>query len=71
MVKFVLFLGTGAIAFVASSVIPATGMISVVIKALVAFIVSNIIFLIIYAKSKEFNYLKTVAMGFLRKKQRG
>lgn len=71
LVKFVLFLGTGAIAFVASSVIPAAGMISVIIKALVAFIVSNIIFLIIYAKSKEFNYLKTVAMGFLRKKQRG
>jgi hypothetical protein len=46
-------------------------MISVVIKALAAFIVSNIIFLIVYAKSKEFNYLKTVAMGFLRKKQRG
>jgi cell division protein FtsX len=55
----------------ASSVIPGTGMISVVIKALVAFIVSNIIFLIIYARSKEFNYLKTVAVGFLRKKLKG
>ena len=71
LVKFVLFLGTGAIAFMASSVIPGAGMISVVIKALVAFIVSNIVFLAIYAKSKEFNYLKTVAMGFLRKKKRG
>ena len=70
LLKFLLFLGTGAIAFVASSVIPGTGMISVVIKAFAAFIVSNIIFLIIYAKSKEFNYLKTVAIGFLRKKQR-
>ena len=31
----------------------------------------SLIFLVIYARSKEFNYLKTVAMGFLRKKQRG
>lgn len=71
LIKLVIFIGTGALTFVVTSMIPGTGMISVIFKAAAAFIMANGIFLLIYAKSGEFGYLKTVAMGFLRKKQRG
>lgn len=71
LIKLIIFMATGALAFAMTCMIPGTNMSSVIIKAMVAFIISNAIFLLIYARSSEFNYLKTVAMSFLRKKQRG
>lgn len=71
LVKLIVFVATGALAFAITCMIPGTNMLSVIVKAMVAFIISNAIFLLIYARSSEFNYLKTVAMSFLKKKQRG
>lgn len=71
LIKLIIFMGTGTIAFTITCMIPGASMLSVIIKAIAAFATSNIVFLIIYAKSSEFDYLKAVAMSFLRKKQRG
>ena len=71
IIKLAIFLGTGALSFALSSMIPGEGIVSVIFKAVVAFFVSNMIFLLIYAKSSEVNYLKSIAVSFLRKKQRG
>ncbi|MBR5809235.1 MAG: oligosaccharide flippase family protein [Clostridia bacterium] len=68
LIKLIIFMATGALAFAMTCMIPGTNMSSVIIKAMVAFIISNAIFLLIYARSSEFNYLKTVAMSFLKRK---
>ena len=71
LIKLLLFMATGAIAFTITSIIPGVGMVSLIIQAAIAFILSNAVFLLIYARSDEFKYLKTVAMSFFTKKQKG
>ncbi len=71
LIKLLLFMATGAVAFTITSIIPGVGIVSVIIKAAMSFIFSNVVFLLIYARSNEFKYLKTVAMGFFTKKQKG
>ena len=69
--KLIIFLLTGAVSFAATTVIPGDGLICVVIKAFVAFVFCNVIFIILYAKTKEFKYLTSVLRTFIFKKQRG
>lgn len=68
IVKLCLFLLTGAAAYYLSSLIPNTSIIYVVIKAAVAFIISNIVFLLIYGRKSEFKYLWNVGKLLLQRK---
>lgn len=71
LVKLVILLATGTLCFFVTIMIPGAGMISVIFKVLVAFVITNGIFLLIYGRTHEIDYLKSIAKNFFIKKQRG
>ncbi|MBO5136212.1 MAG: sugar translocase [Clostridia bacterium] len=71
LVKLVILFVTGALCFYVTEVIPGDEIISVIFKAIVAFVISNSVFLVIYARTNEMSYLKLIAKNILMKKQRG
>lgn len=65
IIKLILVFTVGMLTFGITSILPNFGFVSVMFKAIVSFLLVNISFLLIYGKSKEFNYLKGVAKSFL------
>ncbi len=68
--KLILFIFTGAIAYLISSFIVGESIIFVIVKAVLAFGVSNAIFFLIYCRSDEFNYLLGVFKMFLNRREK-
>lgn len=71
LIKLIILFATGTLSFAMTKILPGVGIISVVFKALVAFVITNVVFLLIYARTKEVAYLKSVIKSFFTKKQRG
>lgn len=68
LIKIVILFVTGTVCFMATIFIPNYGIVSVLVKAFISFVIVNCVFLFIYARSNEINYLKTVIKSFFIKK---
>ncbi len=65
--RFVLFVLIASISYTLCYFIPFTGLIKLIINFLIALIIPNILLLIVYHKSEEFNYFKSLVSNMINK----
>lgn len=71
LIKLIILFVTGAISVVVTTAIDGEGMFIVIVKALAAFVITNGVFLLIYGRTHEVDYLKSIVTNFLKKGRRG
>lgn len=71
LIKLIILFTTGAICFMTTNLISGENIIFVMIKAAIAFAVSNGIFFLIYGRTHEIDYLKSVVKNLFIRKKRG
>jgi len=69
ILKLIYFVITGVICYYITSFISGFGFIAFICKAIVSFVISNLIILLIYFKTNEFKYFKSVFINILIRKR--
>lgn len=69
ILKLIILFATGMVSFCLSNLIPGDGFVSVLAKAMISFVFVNIIFAIVYGRSKEFSYLISTVKRIFKKKK--
>lgn len=68
LIKLVILFITGVVIFILTNFISGEGMLLVIAKAVVAFVATNVIFYLIYGRSKEAKYFKSIIRNIIDKK---